>query len=242
MAVAPEELVRFCQLLRALLCGHNEQRRESERLYQETKQCDPDRLCRCLITVLTSAPEDTLRQQSAVLLRQCLKATRADFVWPLLPAETREAIKSGLLTAMRGEQVRSTRHKVCDVVAVLASHVLDSSTTPGGWSEVGPALYELMEAQSSEHRESALHVVREMMAVNPPVVQALVGGRIPSVLQACQADPSAYVRKERGAPLRGGAGAPAAGRVAGLPGAARRALVVGRAEPRWRGSDHLISS
>ena len=41
---------------------------------QATKQQDPDRLCRCLITVLTEAHDDTLRQQSAVLLRQCLKA------------------------------------------------------------------------------------------------------------------------------------------------------------------------
>mmetsp|Transcript_56656 Transcript_56656/g.165735 ORF Transcript_56656/g.165735 Transcript_56656/m.165735 type:complete len:1086 (+) Transcript_56656:83-3340(+) len=194
--VEPEELVRFCQLLRSLLCGDNEHRKESERLYQATKQRNPDGLCRCLLAVLTQAPDDTLRQQSAVLLRQCLKSTRGDFIWPRVPPETQEAIKSQLVSALRSERVKLTRHKICDAVSMLACHVLDAGMAGGGWTEIGHVLSELVEADDSTFRESALRIVKEMLAVNPPVVQSLVDGKMPRVLDLCQADASLHVRKE----------------------------------------------
>merc|ERR1719159_1750298 len=106
MTVQPDELQRFSELLKSLLSGDNARRKEMEQIYQETKRCDPDRLCRCLVVVLTRATDDTLRQQSAVLLRQCLKPTRSDFVWPRVALETQEVIKEQLIVALRAEQVQ----------------------------------------------------------------------------------------------------------------------------------------
>lgn len=195
--IQQDELAKFCELLQALLCGDNEKRKESERLYQATLQCDPDRLCKCLVTVLTQAPDDTLRQQSAVLLRHGLKSSRPDFIWSRIPAETQAAIKAQLILSLRAEPVRVTRHKVCDAVSMLACYVLDATTGGAGfWSEIGPVLSELVEADDSNHRESAVRIIKDMLALNVSVVQSLVGGKIAVVLQRCQGDASPNVRKE----------------------------------------------
>lgn len=197
----PGELAQFCELLRAFLDGDNKRRQVAERFYQATQQQDPDRLCLCLLTVLTQVPDDTLRQQSAVLLRQCLKYTRADFIWPRIQAWTQEAVTVQLLVALGNERERSTRHKVCDTVSMLACHVLDparSAESGGGWPKLAPALAQLAEAEDSACRESALRILKDILGTNPPVLQqALLGGSsaMAKLLQACHSDPSPQVRK-----------------------------------------------
>lgn len=194
--ISTDEHARFCELLQALLGGDNTKRQQAEKLFQDTKQCDPDRLCKCLVTVATQEPDDTLRQQSAVLLRQCMKATRSDFIWPQVSRETQGAVKAQLLLALRAEQVRSMRHKVCDVVSVLACHELEPSIETAGWPELAPTLSQLIEATESDLRESAVRIFKDMLGMNPQVAYTLADGSVTHLLQVCCNDASPHVRKE----------------------------------------------
>ncbi|CAE8653253.1 unnamed protein product, partial [Polarella glacialis] len=193
----PEELRVFVDLLQALLSSETERRQESERVFEATQQQDPDLLCRCLAVLLTQSQDATLRTQSAVLLRQCLKATRADFVWPQVGAETQVFVKSQLLTSLRAEPLEQIRYKVGDAVANLASHLLvPSKEVPSGWPEMREAISELIESQDSRQRESGLRIVKDMLGINPPAVHALVGSQLLRFLQLCHMDTCLQVQTQ----------------------------------------------
>ncbi|CAJ0954809.1 unnamed protein product [Ranitomeya imitator] len=116
----------------------------------------PSKITFLLQAVRNAAAADEARQMAAVLLRRLLSSSFEE-VYPSLPADVQNAIKSELLLVIQLEAQSSMRKKLCDIVAELARNLIDDDGN-NQWPEALKFLFDSVNSQDVGLRESALHI------------------------------------------------------------------------------------
>mmetsp|Transcript_114965 Transcript_114965/g.199302 ORF Transcript_114965/g.199302 Transcript_114965/m.199302 type:complete len:1118 (-) Transcript_114965:59-3412(-) len=191
-------------VLRSLQSVDNAQRGNAERQYQALKASQPAMVVGSLLQVLAASEfEPPVREQAAVLLRQCLARARdQDSIWWQLGGPGVQAeVKGKMLELLSVEPQDSLRRKVADCVQSLGNQLID---VPEGqrpqnaeaWPELLPALLASIcdsASRSPGQRADALWAMKEMACSIWPM---LVNGAAQTVgvLQGCMNDPADIVR------------------------------------------------
>ncbi|KAK1876487.1 Importin-5 [Dissostichus eleginoides] len=145
---------QFYLLLGNLMSPDNNVRKQSEEAYDtivgQTK-----------ITFLLQAIRDVsaaeeVKQMAAVLLRRLLSSSFEE-IYPGLTLEMQTVIKTELLTSIQTETSPNIRKKVCDIAAELTRNLIDDDGN-NQWPEVLKFLFDSVNSDSVNLRESALHI------------------------------------------------------------------------------------
>jgi hypothetical protein len=130
-----------------------------------------DKFFFCLCQLIIGSKVVPAREFCAVMLRQhCARTAK---LWTVISANTQGMVKKSLLDLFRSEQNRSVRRKVCDVIGVLAGHLLPANQ----WPELMPTIMEISGSPQPLYRESCLDVLDRLceyaVAILIPHVPAL---------------------------------------------------------------------
>uniref|UniRef100_A0A8C5LUS5 Importin-5 n=1 Tax=Leptobrachium leishanense TaxID=445787 RepID=A0A8C5LUS5_9ANUR len=116
----------------------------------------PSKITFLLQAIRNAGAAEEARQMAAVLLRRLLSSSFED-VYPSLPVEVQNAIKSELLLVIQLEAQSNMRKKICDIVAELARNLIDDDGN-NQWPEALKFLFESVSSQDVGLREAALHI------------------------------------------------------------------------------------
>jgi len=202
MAV-PGHAGELVEVLQALLSGDNERRGTAERQYEALKKSQPVVAVTTLFQALVEPQlELPVREQAAVLLRQCLgKVNDEDSVWSQLGRDTvHQEIKAKLLQTLAQEAQDKIRRKVADCVQSLGNQLicLEEEQRPRNceeWPELLPTLLGLVcdASKDAGARADALWTVKEMACTVWPVLVTSAAQTI-QVLRTCLGDAAEAVR------------------------------------------------
>ncbi|KAM4795071.1 importin-5 [Rhinophrynus dorsalis] len=148
------EQQHFYLLLGNLLSPDNGTRKQAEEAYESIP--GPTKITFLLQAIRNAAAAEEARQMAAVLLRRLLSASFEE-VYPSLPTEVQNAIKSELLLVIQLEAQSSMRKKICDIVAELARNLIDDDGN-NQWPEALKFLFDSVSSQNDGLREAALHI------------------------------------------------------------------------------------
>ncbi|XP_069829044.1 importin-5 [Dendropsophus ebraccatus] len=148
------EQQQFYLLLQNLLSPDNGTRKQAEETYDSIP--GPSKITFLLQAIRTAVAAEEARQMAAVLLRRLLSSSFEE-VYPSLPADVQNAIKSELLLVIQLEAQSSMRKKICDIVAELARNLIDDDGN-NQWPEALKFLFDSVNSQDVGLRESALHI------------------------------------------------------------------------------------
>ncbi|XP_053561454.1 importin-5 [Bombina bombina] len=148
------EQQQFYLLLGNLLSPDNNTRKQAEETYENIP--GPSKITFLLQAIRNAAAAEEVRQMAAVLLRRLLSSSFEE-VYPSLPAEVQNAIKSELLLVIQLETQSSMRKKICDIVAELARNLIDDDGN-NQWPEALKFLFDSVSSQDVGLREAALHI------------------------------------------------------------------------------------
>ncbi|GKA65282.1 importin-5-like protein [Tanacetum coccineum] len=149
---------QFETLISHLMSSSNDQRSQAETLFNLSKQTDPNLLFTKLCHVLHHSQRVESRAMSAILLRKQL--TQDDFlIWnEKLTPNTKQSIKSVLLSSITKEKVKSILKKLCDTVSELAASLVPKSE----WDELLPFMFECVLSEDLLLQESALLIFAQL--------------------------------------------------------------------------------
>ncbi|KAK6485727.1 importin-5 [Huso huso] len=148
------EQQQFYLLLGNLMSPDNNTRKQSEETYENIP--GPSKITFLLQAVRDATAAEEARQMAAVLLRRLLSSA-FDEVYPTLPENMQNAIKTELLMGIQTEASPGIRKKVCDIAAELARNLIDDDGN-NQWPEVLKFLFDSVSSQNVGLRESALHI------------------------------------------------------------------------------------
>ncbi|XP_069496567.1 importin-5 [Ambystoma mexicanum] len=149
-----EEQQQFFLLLGSLLSPDNAARKQAEETYETIP--GPSKITFLLQAIRNAAAAEEARQMAAVLLRRLLSSSFEE-VYPSLPPDVQNAIKSELIMVIQVETQTSIRKKVCDIAAELARNLIDEDGN-NQWPEALKFLFESVSSQNVGLREAALHI------------------------------------------------------------------------------------
>eukprot|EP00929_Paragymnodinium_shiwhaense_P117369 TRINITY_DN8787_c0_g1_i2.p1 TRINITY_DN8787_c0_g1~~TRINITY_DN8787_c0_g1_i2.p1 ORF type:complete len:879 (+),score=275.15 TRINITY_DN8787_c0_g1_i2:107-2743(+) len=166
-------MAEFVELLRTLLSADNALRGAAELRYAALKKEQPGTVVSSFLQVLAEGErlEAPIREQAAVLLRQCLaKAGGEKSIWSRLGVSPSQAeVKEMLLKILELEPADKVRRKVADCVQSLGSQLIDVSdderpANAEEWPQLLPTLLRIMLDASKLPgvRGDALWAVSEM--------------------------------------------------------------------------------
>ena len=114
-----------------LLSPDNASRKAAEATFDAARQSHPQLVAAQLITTLNTSGDPATQELCAVLARRYLPAMFA--LTPLVfTEETRESVKTGLLSALSAGYAPSLRRKLCSTVGRLGAELLASN----GWPQL----------------------------------------------------------------------------------------------------------
>mmetsp|Transcript_946 Transcript_946/g.2665 ORF Transcript_946/g.2665 Transcript_946/m.2665 type:complete len:1113 (-) Transcript_946:255-3593(-) len=183
------------ETLRALQSNDNNIRSAAEKRFSDAKASQPAQTVATLFQALAEPQvEEAVREQAAVLLRQCLgKARDTGSTWEKLAAAQPEC-KVKLLALLEAEQSVKVRRKVADIVQSLGNQLIDieEGTRPNNcpaWPELLPTLMKLIMDASRDGglRADALWAVKELLSTIWPVMAAN-SSQTGEVLRVCLGD------------------------------------------------------
>ncbi|KAJ1115929.1 hypothetical protein NDU88_004149 [Pleurodeles waltl] len=116
----------------------------------------PSKITFLLQAIRNVAAAEEARQMAAVLLRRLLSSSFEE-VYPALPPDVQNAIKSELIAVIQAETQTSIRKKVCDIAAELARNLIDEDGN-NQWPEALKFLFDSVSSQNVGLREAALHI------------------------------------------------------------------------------------
>ncbi|XP_053311326.1 importin-5 [Spea bombifrons] len=148
------EQQQFYLLLGNLLSPDNGTRKQAEETYDSIP--GPSKITFLLHSIRNAGAAEEARQMAAVLLRRLLSSSFEE-VYPSLPAEVQDAIKSELLLVIQLEAQSNMRKKICDIVAELARNLIDDDGN-NQWPEALKFLFDSVSSQDVGLREAALHI------------------------------------------------------------------------------------
>ncbi|XP_069061286.1 importin-5 [Pleurodeles waltl] len=149
-----EEQQQFFLLLGSLLSPDNAARKQAEETYETIP--GPSKITFLLQAIRNVAAAEEARQMAAVLLRRLLSSSFEE-VYPALPPDVQNAIKSELIAVIQAETQTSIRKKVCDIAAELARNLIDEDGN-NQWPEALKFLFDSVSSQNVGLREAALHI------------------------------------------------------------------------------------
>eukprot|EP00933_Yihiella_yeosuensis_P042171 TRINITY_DN3669_c0_g4_i1.p1 TRINITY_DN3669_c0_g4~~TRINITY_DN3669_c0_g4_i1.p1 ORF type:complete len:1118 (+),score=297.78 TRINITY_DN3669_c0_g4_i1:93-3446(+) len=197
---------QFLEIVKNLLSADNNLRNASEKAYGEAKKNAPVQCVASLFQVLAETKVDQpVREQSAVLLRQCCgKITEDKSTWSCLGAEGQADVRTKLLQLLDAEPDAKVRRKVSDCIQSLANQIIniDSDQRPKNcqeWPELMPLLMQIIcnSGKDKQLRADCLWIVKEMTC---SVWQMMVSSpeQTSQVLQLTLGDASEEVKSEAG--------------------------------------------
>ncbi|XP_071991564.1 importin-5 [Engystomops pustulosus] len=148
------EQQQFYLLLQNLLSPDNGTRKQAEETYDGIP--GPSKITFLLQAIRNAGAADEARQMAAVLLRRLLSSSFEE-VYPSLPSDVQNAIKTELLVVIQLEAQSNMRKKICDIVAELARNLIDDDGN-NQWPEALKFLFDSVNSQDVGLRESALHI------------------------------------------------------------------------------------
>eukprot|EP00930_Biecheleria_cincta_P032957 TRINITY_DN22821_c0_g1_i1.p1 TRINITY_DN22821_c0_g1~~TRINITY_DN22821_c0_g1_i1.p1 ORF type:complete len:1112 (-),score=279.03 TRINITY_DN22821_c0_g1_i1:64-3399(-) len=194
----------FLETIQQLLSSDNNLRNAAENRYNEARRTNPVQLVGSLFKVLLQTQvEKPVREQSAVLLRQCCgKVKEDDSSWQKLGPAGQADVRLQLLQLLESEPDAQVRRKVADCTQSLGNQLIDigENERPQNiqvWPDLMPSLMRMIcdPSKDSSLRADCLWIVKEMTC---SVWQMLVasGPQSYQVLQTTLADPAESVRGE----------------------------------------------
>jgi len=192
----------FLETLKQTLSADNALRNAAEKRYEDARRDQPAQTVVALFQVVREAQvEQPVREQAAVLLRQCLsKANESDSIWAKLDQPGQAELRASLLQMLEAEPLPPVRRKVADCVHHIANQIIQllgdqRPKNAGEWPELMPALMRTIVdgGKDAGVRVDCLFVVKEMTC---SVWQILVASsdQTLQVLRTCLADPAEAVR------------------------------------------------
>ncbi|CAE7545969.1 Ipo5 [Symbiodinium sp. CCMP2592] len=196
----------FVETIQQLLGTDNALRNAAETRYDTAKRNEPVTVVASLVAVLQhSELEVAVREQSAVLLRQCCsKVKDTDSTWQKLGAN-QEDVKEKLLQLLEAEPATQVRKKVSDCIQSLGNQIInvEENQRPQNiqeWPTLMPSLFRIIcdKSKDSSLRADCLWIVKELVL---SVWQMLVANTTQSgqVLHTCLEDSADPVRAEAAA-------------------------------------------
>lgn len=184
------------ELLRELQNPKPEQRQAAEKKLYEAWEQHPDQLVRQLVLVLAAreaGPVEGLRQEAAVLLRQCVAGGAGrEAIWDELEEETKRELKNQLILALQQDPSGPVRRNVGSAIAAAAGMLAeDFKEMQSSWPELLPGLSRMVGSEASQ-RISALEVLREMSGTIGDGL--LAQGQALGMLSTCLSDATPAVR------------------------------------------------
>lgn len=149
-----EEQQQFFLLLGSLLSPDNAARKQAEETYETIP--GPSKITFLLQAIRNAAAAEEARQMAAVLLRRLLSSSFEE-VYPTLPPDVQNAIKTELISVIQAETQTSIRKKVCDIAAELARNLIDEDGN-NQWPEALKFLFDSVSSTNVGLREAALHI------------------------------------------------------------------------------------
>jgi len=192
----------FVETLRALQNNDNAIRSAAEKRFSDARAQQPAPTVAALFQVLAEQQvEEPVREQAAVLLRQCLGQLREEgSTWSKLGEAAQTECRAKLLQLLVVEPLAKVRRKVADIVQSLGNQLIDidDSTRPQNiqaWPELMPALMQVVldGTKDAGLRADALWAVKELLASIWPVMLGNSAQTL-QVLQTCLADASPVVQ------------------------------------------------
>jgi len=183
------------EILKQIQGNDNALRKEAEKRFVEAKTNQPGQTVEYLFGVLEAAQvEQPVREQAAVLLRQCLsKAKDVDSIWSKLGA-AQPQVQAKLLQLLEAEPVAQVRRQTADIVQSLGNQIIDieDNQRPANceaWPELMPMLIRVVcdTSKDSGVRADCVCVVKELVL---SVWQVLIasGDQTVQVLKLCLTD------------------------------------------------------
>jgi hypothetical protein len=204
---ASDQLV---ETLRALQSNDNNVRSAAEKCFEESKKQQAALTIASLFQVLVHQQlEEPVREQAAVLLRQCLNnATEEGSTWCQLGAAGQSQCKSQLLLLLESAAMtKSVRRKIADAVQHLGNQLVDipmdeRPQNVEAWQELVPSLLKIVMDSSKDGglRADALWAVKELLTSLWPVMVAN-GQQTAQVLQVALTDTGSEAVRASGAVL-----------------------------------------
>jgi len=186
----------FVETIRQTLSADNTVRPLAEKHYDTAKKEQPQATVAGLFAILLDPSlEQPLREQGAVLLRQCLSQVKEeDSVWYRLDEPTKADVRTKLLQILDAEPTSQVRRKVADCVQTLGNALIEIEdeerpTNAQAWPELLPMLWKAICDTSKDAgiRSDCLWAVKEMCA---SIWQVLTTGseQTAQVMRMCLAD------------------------------------------------------
>lgn len=155
---------QFLRVLRKLLSSDNAARSAAEEQYNKIKVSKPELTIACHVILLEDSQlELPVREQAAVLLRQCLVGSdEAEAAWSFVDPTGRKEVKRKLLRLVQTEQASPVRRKVARCVETLGKQLLDTNE----WPELVPHIMGTVgnTELAGCFRADALQMIKELMA------------------------------------------------------------------------------
>lgn len=194
-------MAEFVETIRATTSPNNDIRPAAEKRFGELKASQPGQTVVGLFGIVEDQSlEQPLREQAAVLLRQCFNLAREEnSLWNQLGAAQAD-VKSKALQILQTEPVPQVRRKVADIVQSIGNQIIEipEKERPGAvaaWPELMTALFSVIGDVSKDAglRADCIWAVKEMVA---SIWQVLVAGgsQTVQVFQATFGDSSELVR------------------------------------------------
>lgn len=154
---------QFLRVLRKLLSSDNAARSAAEEQYNKIKVSKPELTIACHVILLEDSQlELPVREQAAVLLRQCLVGSdEAEAAWSFVDPTGRKEVKRKLLRLVQTEQASPVRRKVARCVETLGKQLLDTNE----WPELVPHIMGTVgnTELAGCFRADALQMIKELM-------------------------------------------------------------------------------
>lgn len=174
-------MAEFVETIRLTTSPDNEKRPAAEKRFGELKASQPGQTVVGLFGIIEERSlEQPLREQAAVLLRQCINLAREEnSLWNQLGAAQAE-VKAKALQILQTEPVPQVRRKVADIVQSIGNQIIDipEKERPGSvaaWPELMTTLFGIICDGSKDAglRSDCIWAVKEMVA---SIWQVLVAG------------------------------------------------------------------
>eukprot|EP00929_Paragymnodinium_shiwhaense_P000644 TRINITY_DN100890_c0_g1_i1.p1 TRINITY_DN100890_c0_g1~~TRINITY_DN100890_c0_g1_i1.p1 ORF type:complete len:1112 (-),score=403.40 TRINITY_DN100890_c0_g1_i1:307-3642(-) len=192
----------LAEVLNALLSNDNSTRSAAEKKFDEAKKQNPTATVSGLFQVLAEKQlPEPVREQGAVLLRQCLsKINDKESIWSKLGAAGQAESKASLLKLLESTEEAKVRRKIADIVQSVGNQLIDinDGDRPNNaqqWPEMMPALMKgiMTPTLPAGFRADCLWAVKEMQC---SIWQIMVANtnQTGEVLKNCLSDADEGVR------------------------------------------------
>lgn len=115
---------QFEGLLLSFTNENNETRNQAEKLYNQTKNAQPNQVMQALIQIARTSANESLRNMAMVLLRRAVSpGITEDTFWKSLSLETQTLLKQQLLLGVEREAVKKVRTNFCETVTCVAAEI-----------------------------------------------------------------------------------------------------------------------